>query len=80
MAVLEGGVRHVLPVRGLAGRPCGLVPIDGPCRASTAGLRWDVQDAELRFGALVSTSNAVEGAEVEVYATGPLLWTLALEE
>ena len=60
------------------GDTCGLIPIAGKVQhLTTAGLKWDMQDATCGFGGLVSTSNAMEKEEVFVDTSGPLLWTAA---
>ncbi|CAE7382198.1 TPK1, partial [Symbiodinium necroappetens] len=47
---------------GFAAPPssCGLVPLGGPVKASTKGLQWDVEDADLEWGGLISTSNCLD--------------------
>eukprot|EP00439_Symbiodinium_sp_Y106_P023002 s454_g2.t2 len=75
-ALLREG-RHRLG--GFAAPPssCGLVPLGGPVRASTKGLHWDVEDADLEWGGLISTSNCLDSKGdgfVWVDTTGPLLW------
>lgn len=75
-ALLREG-RHRLG--GFAAPPssCGLVPLGGPVKASTKGLQWDVEDADLEWGGLISTSNCLDSngdGFVWVDTTGPLLW------
>jgi thiamine pyrophosphokinase len=68
---------HVDPT--LEGPICGLLPLAGPCRAvTTRGLRWDLAGQGMAFGGLVSTSNEVAAAVVEVEASDPLVWTTTL--
>lgn len=79
--LLLPGREHVLrPHPAWEGPTCGLLPVGEPCReVRTAGLRWNLDGDELRFGALVSTSNLLAAPEVRVTTDRPLLWTAALE-
>jgi len=57
---------------------CGLVPLGGAVTVSTRGLRWDVTDAVLEWGGLISTSNCPDehgDGLVWVDTNGPVLWT-----
>lgn len=49
-----------------------------PFRAPRSGLRWDLANLEMRFGGLVSTSNAIEADEVRVQSDTDLVWTTRL--
>ncbi|KAL8262193.1 hypothetical protein R6Q59_026242 [Mikania micrantha] len=63
------------------GPHCGLIPIGTPCRSSTTtGLKWNLDNTEMRFGGLVSTSNIVEGETVTVRSDSDLLWTISLKK
>ncbi|KAL0320506.1 UNVERIFIED_CONTAM: Thiamine pyrophosphokinase, partial [Sesamum radiatum] len=63
------------------GPHCGLIPIGGPSkRSTTTGLQWNLTDAEMRFGGLVSTSNIVKGDIVTVRSDADLLWTISLKK
>jgi len=66
-------VRLNLPI----GCRVALLPM-GPVRLSTAGLRWDLKDADLNPVGLVSSSNEAAETEVRIAARGPLLITLPL--
>lgn len=77
---VPAGRARIYPLRDVEGPACGLVPLPGPLRASTSGLRWNLDDTEMKFGGLISTSNCLEGAEgtVDVVSDGDLLWTVEL--
>ncbi|XP_076936309.1 thiamine pyrophosphokinase 1-like [Bidens hawaiensis] len=63
------------------GPHCGLIPIGTPCGSSTTtGLQWDLDNTEMRFGGLVSTSNLVKGETVTVKSDSDLLWTISLKK
>jgi hypothetical protein len=48
----------LIPVRGLEGPHCGLVPLAGPVRSlTTSGLRWNVSDSRMEMGVFVSVCN-----------------------
>jgi len=67
-----------LPDFNLKGLHCGLIPMDGTAVISTKGLKWNLENEELKFGALVSTSNAFGEHEVHVETDNSLLWTMDL--
>lgn len=58
---------------------CGLVPLGGPVRVTTRGLCWDMTDAVLEWGGLISTSNCPDEKTsdglVWVETSGPVIWT-----
>lgn len=57
---------------------CGLVPLGAACsKISTRGLAWDMEDATLRFGGLISVSNLTkpeDGGRIWVKTSSPVLW------
>jgi len=55
---------------------CGLIPMAGPTIVTTSGLKWNVTNEELKFGALVSTSNALLDKDIYIETDKPLLWTM----
>jgi thiamine pyrophosphokinase len=64
--------------RPIEGPTCGLLPIGGPAIVSTQGLQWDLNESELVFGGLVSTSNKALGARVAVQTSHPIVWTVQI--
>jgi thiamine pyrophosphokinase len=79
--VLNAG-RHLLRIDPtLEGTLCGLIPIAGPvANITTNGLKWNLEQQEMHFGlgGLVSSSNEIVDATVEVQTSGLLLWTCDL--
>ncbi|KAI3760032.1 hypothetical protein L1987_50420 [Smallanthus sonchifolius] len=70
---------NVLP--SVEGPHCGLIPIVTPCGSSTTtGLQWNLDNTEMRFGGLVSTSNIVKEETVTVRSDSDLLWTISLKK
>ncbi|XP_023771884.1 thiamine pyrophosphokinase 1 isoform X1 [Lactuca sativa] len=62
------------------GPHCGLIPIGAPSGSSTTtGLQWNLDNTEMRFGGLVSTSNIVKGEIVSVRSDSDLLWTITIK-
>ncbi|OMO63807.1 hypothetical protein CCACVL1_22255 [Corchorus capsularis] len=74
--------RHEIHIQSsIVGPHCGLIPIGVPSRSSTStGLQWDLNDTEMRFGGLVSTSNIVTGDKVTVQSDSDLLWTISIKK
>ncbi|TYH05015.1 hypothetical protein ES288_A08G051400v1 [Gossypium darwinii] len=63
------------------GPHCGLIPIGVPSRSSTTtGLRWNLNNTEMRFGGLISSSNIVVGEKVTVQSDTDLLWTISIKK
>nr|GMD59430.1 thiamine pyrophosphokinase 1 isoform X1 [Ipomoea batatas] len=63
------------------GPHCGLVPIGSPSGSTTTtGLKWNLDNTEMRFGDLVSTSNIVQESVVTVQSDTDLLWTISLKK
>ncbi|KAJ8035969.1 thiamine pyrophosphokinase 1 [Holothuria leucospilota] len=68
---------------GLEEGCCSLIPIGGRCNSiTTTGLKYNLENQEMQFGALVSTSNKLEkGAkEVTVTTDSPVLWTMGIKK
>ncbi|CAL5194460.1 unnamed protein product [Lathyrus oleraceus] len=72
---------HKIFIQSVEGPHCGLVPIGIPCGSSTTtGLEWDLNDMEMRFGGLISTSNILKGDIVTVQSDSDLLWTVSIKD
>ncbi|KVH94472.1 Thiamin pyrophosphokinase [Cynara cardunculus var. scolymus] len=80
--LLPSSQRHEIHIQSsVEGPHCGLIPIGAPSGSSTTtGLQWDLDDTEMRFGGLVSTSNIVNGEIVTVRSDSDLLWTISLKK
>uniref|UniRef100_A0ACD5WA12 Uncharacterized protein n=1 Tax=Avena sativa TaxID=4498 RepID=A0ACD5WA12_AVESA len=63
----------------LEGPHCGLFPIGAPSKSTTTtGLKWNLSDAKMKFGRMISTSNIVDSEKVTVQSDADLLWTISL--
>ncbi|XP_058201667.1 thiamine pyrophosphokinase 1-like isoform X2 [Rhododendron vialii] len=63
------------------GPHCGLIPIGMPSESTTTtGLQWDLNDTEMRFGSLISTSNIVKEERITVQSDSDLLWTISIKK
>lgn len=79
--VLPRTHQHKIHIQSsVVGPHCGLIPIGMPSgRSTTSGLKWNLTNAEMKFGALVSTSNIVTGDTVTVESDADLLWTISIK-
>lgn len=79
--LLEKGQHNIGAPSRLAGSWCGLIPLGAPCPSvTTRGLKWNLDNSEMAFGKLVSTSNEFDGSgAVTVHTSGPLVWTMELQ-
>ncbi|XP_059609062.1 thiamin pyrophosphokinase 1 [Phlebotomus argentipes] len=56
---------------------CALIPVGRKCVLTTKGLKWDMTQQTINFGALVSTSNTYNGAPmVEISSSDQVLWSM----
>ncbi|KAK4782505.1 hypothetical protein SAY86_016607 [Trapa natans] len=70
---------HILP--SIAGPHCRLVPIGKPSTSTTTtGLLWNLKEAKMELGGLVSTSNMVNKEKVTVHSDTDLLWTISIKK
>ncbi|CAH0729264.1 unnamed protein product, partial [Brenthis ino] len=81
--LLEPG-DHIIDVpeesRGYKKSWCALIPIGEACEnVTTSGLKWNLDKQQLKFGGIVSTSNAFDGSEqVKVKCSHTLLWAMKI--
>jgi len=70
------GESSVVCSRSMVGEICGLIPLGSPLvRISTDGLKWDLNEAVLKFGGLVSSSNKIMKKELRINSDAPVLLT-----
>lgn len=59
-------------------RWCALIPFGRANCVNTRGLKWNLNNATMQFGELISTSNTYESNCVSVETDSSLLWTMGL--
>jgi len=73
-----GKGEHVLPVTSKDDTiRCGVIPILGPTKCTTKGLKWNLQNQEMRFLGRTSTSNMLDSEgndEVYLSCSDTVLW------
>lgn len=75
--LLPPGSHHIsLPQTQLTGLHCGLIPLAGTTTITSKGLKWDLDEGQLKFGSLVSTSNAFLSNDVHIKTDNHLLFTM----
>ncbi|KFY49751.1 hypothetical protein V496_09813 [Pseudogymnoascus sp. VKM F-4515 (FW-2607)] len=80
--LLTAGTHQIVvknPQAPVLGPNIGIIPVGGPAKITTNGLRWDVEDWETRFGGQLSTSNMVREPEVTVTTSADVLFTIDLD-
>eukprot|EP00241_Pyramimonas_parkeae_P012117 CAMPEP_0114245330 /NCGR_PEP_ID=MMETSP0058-20121206/11833_1 /TAXON_ID=36894 /ORGANISM="Pyramimonas parkeae, CCMP726" /LENGTH=222 /DNA_ID=CAMNT_0001358365 /DNA_START=572 /DNA_END=1240 /DNA_ORIENTATION=+ len=75
LSVLSPGRHQIIPDLLIEGRTCGLIPLCGPTIVTTTGLKWNLENTEMRYGALVSTSNQIVSSIITVKTDQALIWT-----
>jgi len=56
---------------------CGYFPLQGQGKVSTWGLKWDLQEAQVQMGGLVSSSNEPTEQVIHINTTVPLIFSLS---
>ncbi|PWZ33998.1 Thiamine pyrophosphokinase 1 [Zea mays] len=65
--------------KSVEGPHCGLIPMGGPsATTTTTGLRWNLDNTNMMYGGLISTSNIVDDDKVTVTSDSDLVWTISL--
>ncbi|KAG2174131.1 hypothetical protein INT43_004151 [Umbelopsis isabellina] len=64
----------------LVGPTCGVMPLGGPVRLTTRGLKWNLTDYPCHFGGMVSTSNLLDSDTIEIETDKAVVWTVELKE
>ena len=59
---------------------CSLIPFCGPVLIKTTGLKWNLNNEQLEFGVLISTSNAFNHSNIITIETNaPIIWGFGIE-
>lgn len=78
--LLEKGKNIIETPLNVFGKTCGLIPVAAASVITTKGLEWDLNEAETKFGGMVSTSNHLIQDRVEVVTTEKLLFTMEMRK
>eukprot|EP00877_Chromochloris_zofingiensis_P002423 jgi/Chrzof1/12181/Cz06g24070.t1 len=78
--LLPRGKSVIKPELGMEGPTCGLVPLAAPATASSTGLKWNLNNTQMRFRGLLSTSNIIVSDTVEVDTDEELLWITEVKD
>eukprot|EP00892_Ulva_mutabilis_P005071 jgi/Ulvmu1/2936/UM149_0015.1 len=76
--LLPQGTSKILVNEDAEGQHCGVVPLNGPVTVTTSGLRWDMDELELKFSGMISTSNQIAGSDITITCSAPCLWMTTL--
>lgn len=78
--LLNEGVHEIYIPNEVRNLWCSLIPIGHSCTVTTTGLKWNLNNDILKFGDIVSTSNAYDGKsdKVEISTDFPVLWSMGL--
>uniref|UniRef100_F1L8J2 Thiamin pyrophosphokinase 1 n=1 Tax=Ascaris suum TaxID=6253 RepID=F1L8J2_ASCSU len=67
--------------RSLMTSVCGFIPFcQRKTTVTTKGFKWDVVNAEMEFGKLISTSNEIAADVVRIDTSTPLIFTMQLTD
>lgn len=77
--VLPAGAHLIEIDQTTMGETCGLLPLSGPSRIRTEGLKWDF-DWMSELGGSVSSSNHVTDRDAFVVTTGTIFWTVEIPQ
>jgi len=74
-------ITHIQVINLQKYKYCSVIPVGGVAHAvSSTGMKWNLDNATLEFGGLVSTSNEVVAERVSITTPhAPLLWLLDLK-
>ena len=60
---------------------CGLFPLcQSVNNVTTTGLKWNLSNQRMEYGALISTSNLINSEEITISADSILVWTTEFEK
>lgn len=60
--------------RRIFNKMCGIIPIGEKCKVTTTGLKYNLNNEQLSFCHLISTSNEIVNDQIRVSSTAPILW------
>ncbi|KAI1730669.1 ATPase family associated with various cellular activities (AAA) domain-containing protein [Ditylenchus destructor] len=81
ITVLREGHTEILLDKTKITNICGLIPFcQNETRVTTRGFRWDLDNQNMEFGGVISTSNEVVNERLQVQTSAPLIFTFQLKD
>ncbi|RKP17713.1 thiamine pyrophosphokinase, partial [Rozella allomycis CSF55] len=78
--VLQPGNSSIIINEKHEGPICGVLPIvQSKTVVSTTGLKWNLDNANLSYGSLISSSNKAVDTVVTITTNQPVLWTICFK-
>ncbi|CAG9837465.1 unnamed protein product [Diabrotica balteata] len=80
--LLDTGSHEIILPQNLikSGSWCALLPVGAPSIVTSSGLKWNLNEDTLEFGALVSSSNTYDGTcPINIKTSSPLIWSMSIE-
>jgi len=78
---LRPGKHQIIRNKKFERKLCGIVPLGEKCESiTTKGLKYNLNNDDMSFGSLISTSNEFVDEIVQVENSHTVLWTTCLKD
>ncbi|CAD6198535.1 unnamed protein product [Caenorhabditis auriculariae] len=76
---LSPGESMIMCEHNLCSKKCGLMPLcQRTTKVTTRGMKWNLDDSEMEFGKMISTSNEIMDEEIYVKCSAPTLFSMEM--